>query len=146
PANQCKALELLLNASSTDATFNSQARNPPPRCHPNTRKDLLDYIYKWVETGEEKILFLDGPAGAGKTALAQTVAESYSKKKRLLASYFFLQGSPSQNTIEPLIPTITYQITSYSSQNQKKIKNKIKHDPSLLTKSPNVQVDELILK
>ncbi|KAF9463708.1 hypothetical protein BDZ94DRAFT_598692 [Collybia nuda] len=138
--------QMLLDASSMDATFDSQARNPPPQCHPSTRKDLLDFISNWVEAGDENILFLDGPAGAGKTAITQTVAEICAKKRLLLASYFFFKDSPSRNTIIYLIPTFASQIATSSSRKRRKIEKTIERDPPILTKSPSVQARELILK
>ena len=52
---------------SMGAAYNSQERHPPPRCHPGTRREILEGIDTWVNDGAEgsSILWLHGPAGAG---------------------------------------------------------------------------------
>jgi hypothetical protein len=88
---------------------------------------------------------VDGPAGAGKSAIAQTVAAACAERKILAASYFFFRGSPSRNTITPLIPTIAHQIATSSPEKRRKLEKIIK-DPSILHKALEVQLDKLILK
>jgi len=63
---------------SMGASYISQERDPPPRCLPGTRSEVLEKIDTWVKAGVEstRILWLQGPAGAGKSAIAQTVAET----------------------------------------------------------------------
>lgn len=137
---------MLLNATSKEASFDAQARFPPPRCDENTRTALLEHIFRWIDSGEEDILYLDGPAGAGKSAIAQTVAVVCAARKILAGSYFFFQGSPLRNTITHLIPTIAYHIAIFTIGNRKKMKRVLKEDPSVLDKSPEVQLHKLIFE
>lgn len=50
------------------------------------------------ETQDFGIMWLHGPAGSGKSAIAQTIAERLFELKMLLASYF-LQGSTRHEII-----------------------------------------------
>ncbi len=57
----------------------SLARYPPPRCHPDTRKKVLKVITDWIEDSypRQRIVWLNGPAGAGKSAIAQTSSQPW---------------------------------------------------------------------
>jgi len=71
------------------AAYDSQEHDPAPRCLPGTQKEVLEKIRQWVKAGSEgkSILWLHGPAGAGKSAIAQTVAETYTWRSELAASF-----------------------------------------------------------
>ncbi|KAF9458855.1 hypothetical protein BDZ94DRAFT_1122297, partial [Collybia nuda] len=76
---------------------NSQERYPQPRCHKDTRSAILGQIVEWIKgrTGsahEKRILWIYGPAGAGKSAIAQTLCKTFAKRDGLAASFFFLRG------------------------------------------------------
>ena len=74
---------------SMDAAYDSQERDPAPRCLPGTRKGVLEKIETWVKAGSggKSVLWVHGPAGAGKSAIAQTVAETCASTKLLLCSH-----------------------------------------------------------
>ncbi|KAF9470345.1 hypothetical protein BDN70DRAFT_821507, partial [Pholiota conissans] len=82
----------LQKASSMGATHDSSVRFDPPKCHPNTRVAVLEYIIGWIfgrNDPEALILWLYGPAGAGKSAILQTIAEMCAERESILASFFF---------------------------------------------------------
>ncbi|KAF8961812.1 hypothetical protein BDZ97DRAFT_1663668, partial [Flammula alnicola] len=60
------------------AFHNSDERFDPPKCHPGTRVAVIKRIMDWVESLEISypMLWLHGPAGAGKSAIAQMIAEA----------------------------------------------------------------------
>ncbi|KAG6808644.1 hypothetical protein H0H92_003420, partial [Tricholoma furcatifolium] len=75
-------LKALMDVSSPSAAFNSFQRDPPPRCHPGTCTEILGKITDWINQGIsadepncDRILWVHGPAGSGKSAIAQTIAE-----------------------------------------------------------------------
>ena len=72
------------------ATYNSQERDPP-RCLPRTRREVLEEIETWIKAGGggTSVFWLHSPAGAGKSAIAQTVAETCAGRKQLMATFFF---------------------------------------------------------
>ncbi|KAF9263204.1 hypothetical protein L218DRAFT_839970, partial [Marasmius fiardii PR-910] len=71
---------------------NSQARFPQPKCAEGTRETILKDLLQWAHTSPSQevpcVCWLWGSAGAGKSAIAQTVAERCEGNK-LLASFFF---------------------------------------------------------
>src|SRR5271170_473294 len=62
---------------SHGAIHDSAARYPAPNCHPDTRKAVRQIIMDWIrnETSASLSFWLYGPAGAGKTAILQSIAE-----------------------------------------------------------------------
>ena len=62
------------------------------RCDPGTRLEVIAQIEQWLDGSDKRaaICWLSGPAGYGKSAVAQTIAERYAKEDRLLGCFFFL--------------------------------------------------------
>ena len=92
-------IDVLLEASSPGAFHNSGERFDPPKCHPNTRTHILIKIMNWTvgQVGWDGfIMWLYGPAGAGKSAIAQTIAELCHARHLLLASFFFSRTDPKK--------------------------------------------------
>ncbi|KAF9066301.1 hypothetical protein BDP27DRAFT_1297491 [Rhodocollybia butyracea] len=107
-----RGLRTLLQYASTSATYNAEARFPPPLCHPGTRKAILDNLKDWARSNEpdDAIRWLYGPAGAGKSAIAQTFAEACARNGTLVGSFFFWRTDSSRNNPQMLFTTIAYQM------------------------------------
>jgi hypothetical protein len=106
-------LALLRSISATGAPFDSLDRSPAPKCHPGTRSDLLDKIYTWVDSPYgEKLCWVHGPAGAGKSAIAQTVAERCAERGQLAASFFFSRSAPPRDASRRFFTTLAWQLAS----------------------------------
>ncbi|KAJ3559222.1 hypothetical protein NP233_g11322 [Leucocoprinus birnbaumii] len=72
-------LKKLLEYSIVAASHDSSARWPPPQCHPGTRTDVITSLIKWGLSKAEPskaIAWVKGPAGVGKSAIAQSVADA----------------------------------------------------------------------
>ncbi|KAG6907263.1 hypothetical protein DXG01_009637 [Tephrocybe rancida] len=144
------ALKALLDATSPSAAFNSRERNPPPRCHPGTRQVKLNEITTWVDQGPgegdaERVLWVHGPAGAGKTAIAQTIAEICDRQKSLAASFFFSRAHAARNSIEKLFITIAYQFAVSIPLLRPAILASFSNDPSIVDQTIPAQLDKLII-
>ena len=140
--------EILHRATATAAFHNSKERFDPPKCHPNTRLAVLTKIMKWIKWEGDLnafIIWVYGPAGAGKSAIAQTIAEMCEEEMILLASFFFSRNDPSRSNANPLIATIAYQITLNLPQVRDAILLAIERDPLIFSKSLAVQFKSLIV-
>ncbi|KAF9001340.1 hypothetical protein BDQ17DRAFT_1391083 [Cyathus striatus] len=75
------------------ATHDSNAQYKVPKCHEDTRTQLLSDIHDWIKEPEKEtgILLLHGPAGAGKSCIARSTCEKAHKAGLLGASFFFWQ-------------------------------------------------------
>ena len=100
---------------------------------------------RWEEDIHAFIMWVYGPAGSGKSAIAQTIAEMCEDELILLASFFFSRNDPSRSTVKPLVATIAYQITSNFPQTRDVILGAIQRDPLIFTKSLAVQFKFLIV-
>ncbi|KAJ3576615.1 hypothetical protein NP233_g316 [Leucocoprinus birnbaumii] len=98
------------------AQHDSAGRDPPPRCHPDTRISILERTHKWINDPQrqKRLLWIRGPAGVGKSAIVQTVADSLSVSGRLIATLFFSRPNGRSNP-QRVFPTIAYQLASQDS-------------------------------
>ncbi|KIL57277.1 hypothetical protein M378DRAFT_171947 [Amanita muscaria Koide BX008] len=106
-------LDILENFVSFSALHDSSAQDPKRRCHPGTRKSVLHQICNWADdpTRPEHILWLHGPAGVGKSAIAQTISYFYGRDK-VGATFFFFRSDPIRNDGNRLFPTLAWQLAS----------------------------------
>lgn len=139
-------LEVLLNASYPDAAHDSSARDPPPQCLPGTRQKYIEDITRWANNAPPEhrfpVLWLHGPAGVGKSALAQTCAEAARGK---LAAAFFFSRSNGRDDPRRFFTSIAYQLATKNLLYRNSLEEKLHRDPTLVSKSIAVQFRELIV-
>ena len=125
----------------------SLARYPAPCCHPETREKVIKVIRDWVERSNphQPIKWLNGPAGAGKSAIAQTIADHY-KDSRLAASFFFQRSTPDRGVADRLCLTLAWQLAVSIPEARSYIEHELETEALLNTKSIDVQFDHLIVK
>jgi len=113
------------------AAYDSQERHPAPRCLPGTRREVLEEIETWVKAGSQgtSILWVHGPAGAGKSVIAQIVAETCARRGELAASFFFACTVASRNALKYLFPTIAAQIAMSVPEKRQRLDSILKNDP-----------------
>ncbi|KAL2046201.1 hypothetical protein N7G274_001648 [Stereocaulon virgatum] len=94
-------------AFAEKAPFNSIDRQYEPTCHPDTLVDLVGKIYAWADgQDKQRIFWLSGLAGTGKSTIARTVAREHSDQKRLGASFFFSRGGGDVSHARKFVTTI----------------------------------------
>ncbi len=139
-------IDILLEASCPEATHDSYARAYPPRCLPGTREQYIEDIVQWAvpALGETPapIYWMKGPAGVGKSAVAQTCAEELADMKKLGAAFFFSIGG--RNIPEKFFPSIAYQLSTVHPPYRELLDHKIRHDKTLVRKSLSSQFRYLI--
>jgi hypothetical protein len=132
---------------SEDASYDSRARFPPPRCHPGTRVRVLKTITDWINDPDppQRIFWLSGPAGAGKSAIAQTIAE-HCEGTRLAASFFFQRNTSDRGVLDRLFLTLAWQLATSIPKLRPYLESTLKAERSIHAKSINVQFDRLFMK
>ena len=141
-------MELLQQHIAPGAFHNSDERYDPPKCHPHTRRAVLKKIMDWVKDANKValILWLYGPAGAGKSAIAQTIAELLEEAGLLAAAFFFSRNAAKRNDKTPLVATLAYQLVISIPEIRAHVLRALEQDPSLFSRSIQAQIQALIVK
>ena len=132
--------------------YDSAERYPPPNCHPDTRKAIQKIILDWIhsESLESSFFWLYGPAGAGKTAILQAIAEflcnSSESSQNFGGSFFFSRGKKGRDQGHFLFSTIAYQLALNMPGLREHVNRTMESNPTLHTKSMGVQLKALIVK
>ena len=141
-------MELLQQHIAPGAFHNSDERYDPPKCHPRTRKAVIKKIMDWVKdpTKVALLLWLYGPAGAGKSAIAQTIAELLEEAGLLAAAFFFSRNAAERNDKTRLVATLVYQLVISIPEIRAHVLEVVEQDPALFSRSIQAQIQALIIK
>ncbi|KAF8985410.1 hypothetical protein BDQ17DRAFT_679476 [Cyathus striatus] len=143
-------LEYLANAACLAAGHQSEERHDAPKCHPETRKAVIDDIMNWVDSMDpnKRIMWLQGAAGAGKSSIAQTVAERCSEENKLISAFFFSRTATGTGRDDGtrLVPTIAYQLAISVPLTADLITSEFVKDKAILSYSMEVQMKNLVIK
>ncbi|KAM6504115.1 hypothetical protein JOM56_001058 [Amanita muscaria] len=127
------------------ALHDSYADDPEHRCHPGTRQYLLKRLQGWIDdvTSTERISWLHGTAGSGKSAITHTIADSNGKDK-VAATFFFCRSDPERNNGNRLFITLAWQLALSIPFLKSHIIQSLNSEPGLPWKSVETQFKELI--
>ncbi|KAF8191178.1 hypothetical protein BJ912DRAFT_925382 [Pholiota molesta] len=149
-SERIRRLKLLLKRVATSAFHNSARRVDPPRCHENTRVAIQQQIYDWIVLDllvrQTWIMWMHGAAGAGKSAIVQSIAELCEQAQIPLASFFFIRTDATRNSMAPLIVTLVYQLIQSIPQVQEEILGIIENHPLIFDQSLKSQLEKLIIQ
>ncbi|KAF5321295.1 hypothetical protein D9619_000196 [Psilocybe cf. subviscida] len=140
--------EILLMHVARGAMHNSGERFDAPTCHPQTRMALQDDVVGWVDEppGGQLVTWMYGPAGAGKSAIAQTISQKLDAKGQLTASFFFSRTSSSEGRGDEsaLIATLAYQLSLSAPATKPFIARAVYRNKLIFDLSLDAQVQALI--
>ncbi|KAF9442792.1 hypothetical protein P691DRAFT_797986 [Macrolepiota fuliginosa MF-IS2] len=142
-------IDTLREAANPDAAHDSSARDPPPQCFPGTREQLIEDTVHWavptVGTDDPLPLFwMKGPAGVGKSAVAQTCVGKLKDMGRLGAAFFF--AVRTRDKAAQFFPTIIYQLCSEFPDYRDLVDRLIRRDRTILNKTMATQFRVLIVE
>ena len=105
---------------------------------------------QWVDESrrgaDDLMLWLFGPAGAGKSAIAKKIAEIAAEKGLLIATFFFSRTSPTRSSKDRLVATLAYQLALSIPNTRAHIEDAIEQDPAIFKKNIRTQIDTLLIK
>ncbi|KAF4617337.1 hypothetical protein D9613_006430 [Agrocybe pediades] len=141
---------LLENVAPT-ALHDSRHVVDPPKCHPNTRVAILESVVGWKlgvdeEMNDKPMIWLKGGAGAGKSAIARSVAERCSEEGLLLGTFFFGAADPTRNHVGKLVATLSYQISIIFPAFRDAVSTSVEEDPMIFDRSLRTQFTNLLLR
>ncbi|QRV95027.1 Notchless protein [Ceratobasidium sp. AG-Ba] len=116
-------------------------------CTENTRVDVLRELHDWTSgVSPERIYWLNGMAGTGKTTIAYSLCNKLEEEQTLAASFFCSRQLPECRDVNRIVPTIAYQLARYSIPFRHAIAPLLKADPDVYNKPIATQFKELIVK
>ncbi|KAJ3515592.1 hypothetical protein NLJ89_g1660 [Agrocybe chaxingu] len=141
-------LDKLHSRIAEGAMHNSGERFDPPRCYPGTREAILKRLFDWFLDNDRDgfMSWLFGPAGAGKSAVMQEIAERLYERGLLIASFFFSRTSALRNDEKCLVPTIAYQLAIAIPSTRPYIEQAIESNLAVLSSSLENQLQKLVIE
>ncbi|KAF5312594.1 hypothetical protein D9619_002793 [Psilocybe cf. subviscida] len=139
--------------SALSALHNSRDRSNPPKLYEGTRYSIFQSLQGWTNfclygqesaSGSSEIMWICGAAGAGKSAICQSLAEWCSEQRLVLASFFFDRLDSARGHEGFLIPTLAYQIARGSPGVREHLNRAIDNDPGIFNQSFEDQINVLL--
>ncbi|KAH0429420.1 pfs domain-containing protein [Colletotrichum camelliae] len=128
------ALDKLRTAQG--AEFDSFQDQHEPRCHPSTRVGILRDIDSWArEAAGQRVYWLSGLAGTGKSIIARAIAQDLNQAKLLGATFFFKRGEIDRGSASLLFGTLARQLAQRRPELSPYIVEAIKQTDNICSKS-----------
>jgi hypothetical protein len=102
----------------------------------------------WIKSPEARekfLLWLYGPAGAGKSAIAQSIAEACEQEGLLAASFFFSRSTAGRDNSSKFIATLSYQLSRCIPEMREPLFAAIEEDPTIFHRSLSTQMQVLVI-
>ena len=116
-------------------------------CLKGTREDVLDKIEGWTEDFEESPIFwLNGIAGTGKSAIAQTIAERLFANNCLGASFFCSRGIEDRSNLQLIFPTLAFQLAQQYPEFRSSLVPLLQSNPDIPHESLQGQMQKLLVE
>ncbi|RXW15168.1 hypothetical protein EST38_g10685 [Candolleomyces aberdarensis] len=137
----------LLENIASNALHDSSARFDAPKCDEDTRVEVTKELMDWIQDREapQRLLCMTGAAGAGKSALQQTIAEQCSDSNILGSAFFFSTGDPTRNNLSRIVPTIACQLGLHNPALRDAIGKTIEDNSLIFKKTIKIQMDTLVV-
>ncbi|KAJ7639640.1 hypothetical protein DFH06DRAFT_640155, partial [Mycena polygramma] len=141
-------IQILHGSVALEALYDSAESFPQPKCHPETRAEILDGLWHWAIKTDSvaPIRWLYGPGGAGKSAIMQTLCQRLQTAGLLAGSFFFKRGHPTRGNATLLFATLAYQLAIHNRTLKSLISETVEQDPSIVRRSMASQLRELMIR
>ena len=115
-------------------------------CLRGTRKDVLWQIECWLaDETDQRVFWLNGLAGTGKSTIAQTFAETSFADGKLGASFFCSRDFEARRDIQNIFPTLAFQLAYRYPDFRKKLLPVLRANPDIGQESLCSQLEKLII-
>ncbi|KAB5590194.1 Vegetative incompatibility protein HET-E-1 [Ceratobasidium theobromae] len=114
-------------------------------CTEDTRKEILADLNGWSDNPDgEKVYWMDGMAGTGKTTIACTLTSQLESRGQLAASFFCTRTSSECRDADRIIPTIAYQLARRSTAFKSALCRALDKDPDIGCRNIFTQFERLL--
>ncbi|KJA17608.1 hypothetical protein HYPSUDRAFT_206073 [Hypholoma sublateritium FD-334 SS-4] len=144
-----QVLEKLESKSDPGASHDSSAREDVPKCLPRTREAVINKIAAWLHDPQNfrPLMWMYGPAGSGKTSIAQSIAELLAELDRLGGSFFWSRsGAGRPTTTKQFAATVCFQLCKVIPGLIDHVASALEHDPGLFNLSMAKQMHQLVVQ
>ncbi|KAG9090348.1 hypothetical protein FS749_000620 [Ceratobasidium sp. UAMH 11750] len=115
-------------------------------CTPNTRVQLLETLRAWADDDtSERVYWLNGMAGTGKTTVAYSLCDYLNGTRQLGASFFCTRQLPSCRDVNKIIPSIAYQLSMFSRPFRYALSQVLERDPDVHNQPLSEQFKNLVV-
>ena len=115
-------------------------------CLGGTRKDVLLQLEDWLEDEQgQRVFWLNGLAGTGKSTIAQTFADVTFAEGKLGASFFCSRDFEGRSNIQAIFPTLAFQLAYRYPQFREELLHVLRANPGIGRESLVSQMEKVIV-
>ena len=136
---------VLLNGMyhTSDASHRSGDRQG---CLKGTRRNVFLQLEQWLkDKQDQRVFWLNGLAGTGKSTIAQTFAEICFANGNLGASFFCSRDFSDRSTLQAIFPTLAFQLAYQYPLFREQMLKVLKANPDVGRESLHSQMEKLIV-
>ena len=116
-------------------------------CLKGTRESVLHEIERWSESsGGSSVFWLNGLAGTGKSAIAQTISGQIFANGRLGASFFCSRGVDERSNLQLIFPTLAFQLAKRYPAFRSSLLPLLRSNPDIVHEALQAQMQRLIIE
>ena len=116
-------------------------------CLKGTRKEVLLHIEQWLmDEKDQRIFWLNGLAGTGKSTIAQTLAEISFADGKLGASFFCSRDSKDRSSLQAIFPTLAFQLAYQYLPFREQLLQVLKANPDVGRESLGSQFEKVVIR
>jgi hypothetical protein len=116
-------------------------------CLQGTRETILKEIESWAgDSTRPPIFWLDGRAGTGKSAIAQTIVDRCDTHNKLASSVFCSRDANDRGNPRLIFPTLAIQLAQKNPKARSILVSLLRSNPNVVYESLPNQVEKLIVK
>lgn len=133
--------------SHDPAAWHSTAESASLRngCTPDTRISVLNQLRDWASASEsERIYWLNGMAGTGKTTIAMSTCDQLNTDCKLAASFFCSRLRPACRDVKLIFPNLSYQLARFSHPFRSALSRVLEQNPEVHTRPLPVQFEKMV--
>jgi hypothetical protein len=117
-----------------------------PACLPGTRENILGEVFDWTQRRNtpDRLLWVHGHAGLGKSAIATSACERLDAQKVLAASFFCKRDDPERRDPQRVLATVIHGLASRHQAYGNAVAAAMQDDSQLFGSPMPMQYDKLI--
>src|SRR5579872_5548241 len=115
-------------------------------CLKGTRVDILQQLEEWLDDEQsQRVFWLNGLAGTGKSTIAQTFAQITFSQGRLGASFFCSRDFEARSNIQAIFPTLAFQLAYQYPLFREQLLRVLRANPGIGKESLCSQMERVIV-